>query len=205
MLLSINSQNPQQRLIQQVCQVLKEDGVIIYPTDTVYGLGCSIKSKKGVERIWQIKNRDPKKPLTLICDSERQIQEYTQGFSSSVFKIVRRILPGPYTLVFNASKMVPKILLTKQKTVGIRWPDHPIALKIVETLQVPILSCSLSGSDRLYDDPQDLHAEFRKRVDLVIDGGIIFAEHSSMIDFTDEIPSIIRKGKGSIDWLEHEE
>lgn len=202
MLLNINPENPQQRLIDQAISVLERDGIIIYPTDTVYGLGCSIFSKKGVSRIQQIKNRDPKKPMTLICSSERQIQEYTQGIPTPIFKIIRRYLPGPYTFIFSASKVVPKILLTKRKTLGCRIPDHPIALKIVESLGHPILSTSLLNSeDNLYDDPLDIHDEYEKKVDLVIDGGPIFAEYSTMVDFTQSPPEVIREGKGDTSWL----
>lgn len=205
MLLSINSQNPQQRLIDQAAVILENDGVIIYPTDTVYGLGCSIFSKKGIEKICLIKNIDPKKPLSFICSNERQIQEYTQGISNPVFKIIRRYLPGPYTFIFKASKVVPKVMMTKRKTVGIRWPDHPIALQLVETLGHPILSTSLRVSENeLYDDPYDLYDRYGKMVDVVIDGGEIYAENSTIIDFSLSSPEILRYGKGEADWFEEE-
>lgn len=205
MLLSINPENPQQRLLDQAADVLRRDGVIIYPTDTVYGLGCRLSSKRGVERIGRIKNRERHKPLTVICENERQLQQYTQGFSGPVFKMLRRYLPGPYTFIFNASKTVPKVMLTKRKHVGIRWPDHPIAVGLVEALGEPILSCSLySSEDRLFDDPEELHDQFEKHVDLVIDGGPIFAQHSSIIDFTNSPPEVTRIGKGPVEWIEEE-
>ncbi len=203
MLVSINPDNPQQRLVDQVVSVLKNDGVIIYPTDTVYGLGCDIFSKKAIERICQIKNIDRKKPMTFICSSDRQIQECTQGIPNNIFKIIRKYLPGPYTFIFSASKIVPKRMLPKRKTVGCRWPDHPIALKLVETLGNPILSTSLKTiDDKLYEDPLDIYDQYIKRVDLVVDGGIIFPENSTIVDFTQSPPVVNRHGKGEINWLD---
>ncbi|MGK5095059.1 L-threonylcarbamoyladenylate synthase [Deltaproteobacteria bacterium TL4] len=203
MLLEINPENPQQRLIDQAVSFLKNDGVIIYPTDTVYGLGCSVFSKKGMERICRIKDVDRKKPLTFICANERQIQEYTQGISNPIFKIIRREFPGPYTFIFYASREVPKMMLTKRKTIGVRYPKHPIPLSLVTTLGHPILSTSLRISEEeLYDDPLDLHEVYEKRVDAVIDGGSIFSENSTIIDFTMSPPEIVRYGKGPTDWME---
>lgn len=203
MLFSINPKNPQPRLVQQVVELLENDGVIIYPTDTVYGLGCSIYSKKAMKRLHLIKKMDPKKPLTLICSNQTQIQEYTQGIETPIFKLLRKHLPGPYTFVFRASKIVPKMMLTPRSTVGFRWPDHPITLAIVEMLGHPILSSSLRISeDQLYDDPQEIHDHFKKTVDAVVDGGSIFAEHSTIIDFSQGDPILLRQGKGNSSWLE---
>ena len=203
MLLSINPKNPQARLVQQVVELLENDGVIIYPTDTVYGLGCSIYSKKAMKRLHLIKKMDPKKPLTLICSNQTQIQEYTQGIETPIFKLVRKHLPGPYTFVFRASKIVPKMMLTPRSTVGFRWPDHPITLAIVEMLGHPILSSSLRISeDQLYDDPQEIYDHFKKRVDAVVDGGSIISEHSTIIDFSQGDPILLRQGKGNSSWLE---
>ena len=203
MLLYINPKNPQPRLVQQVVELLENDGVIIYPTDTVYGLGCSIYSKKAMKRLHLIKKMYPKKPLTLICSNQTQIQEYTQGIETPIFKLLRKHLPGPYTFVFRASKIVPKMMLTPRSTVGFRWPDHPITLAIVEMLGHPILSSSLRISeDELYDDPHEIHDHFKKRVDAVVDGGSIFAEHSTIIDFSQGDPILLRQGKGNSSWLE---
>ena len=203
MLLSINPQNPQPRLVQQVVELLENDGVIIYPTDMVYGLGCSIYSKKAMKRLHLIKKMDPKKPLTLICSNQTQIQEYTQGIETPMFKLLWKHLPGPYTFVFRASKIVQKMMLTPRSTVGFRWPDHHITLAIVEMLGHPILSSSLRISeDQLYDDPQEIHDHFKKRVDAVVDGGSIFAEHSTIIDFSQGDPILLRQGKGNSSWLE---
>ena len=203
MLLSINPINLQPRLIQRVVDVLQNDGIIIYPTDTVYGLGCSIFSKKAMKRLYQIKKMNQKKPLTFICANQTEVQEYTQGIPTHVFKLLRRKLPGPYTFVFKASKIVPKMMLTPRSTVGLRWPDHPIANEIVTTFGHPILSCSLRiSADELYEDPHELHEKYKKQVDLVVDGGIIFAENSTIIDFSHGEAEISRMGKGSVDWLD---
>ena len=203
MLLSINPINPNPLRVKKVVDVLKNDGIIIYPTDTVYGLGCSIFSKKAMKHLHLIKKMDPQKPLTLICSNQTQIQEYTQGIETPIFKLLRKHLPGPYTFVFRASKIVPKMMLTPRSTVGFRWPDHPITLAIVEMLGHPILSSSLRISeDQLYDDPHEIHDHFKKRVDAVVDGGSIFAEHSTIIDFSQGDPILLRQGKGNSSWLE---
>ena len=184
--------------------MLENDGVIIYPTDTVYGLGCSIFSKKAMKRITQIKQVNHKKPLTIICTNTSHIQEYAQGIPNDVFKMMRHLLPGPYTFIFKASRIIPKIMLTPRSTVGIRWPDHPIAQSIVETLGHPILSSSLRLSeDELYDDPSELHDHYENQVDAVVDGGVIYAENSTIIDFSEGDPEIVRRGKGAVDWLEN--
>ena len=202
MLLSINPINPQARRIQQVVDVLQNDGIIIYPTDTVYGLGCSIFSKKAMKRIYQIKKMNEKKPLTFICANQTEVQEYTQGIPTDVFKLLRRKLPGPYTFVFKASKIVPKMMLTPRSTVGLRWPDHPIANEIVSAFGHPILSSSLRiSADELYDDPNELHEKYKKQVDLIVDGGVIFAENSTIIEFSQGTAELIRMGKGSVEWL----
>ena len=205
MLIRIHPDNPQPRQVKQVTTLLENDGVIIYPTDTVYGLGCSIFSKKAMRRIAQIKKVNPnKKPLTIICTNTSHIQEYAQGIPNDVFKVMRRLLPGPYTFIFKASRIIPKIMLTPRSTVGIRWPDHPIAQSIVETLGHPILSSSLRLSeDELYDDPSELHDHYENQVDAVVDGGVIYAENSTIIDFSEGDPEIVRRGKGAVDWLEN--
>ena len=203
MLLELNPYNPQLRIVNQVVDILQNDGVIIYPTDTVYGIGCNIFSKKAMKRLCLIKKIEPKKHLTFICANQKQLQEYTQGIDTPIFKTIRRHLPGPYTFIFKASKIVPKMMLTKRNTVGLRWPDHPIPLHLVEILGNPILSSSLrSNGKELYDNANELHAQFGNQVDAVLDGGEIFAENSTIIDFSLEAPQVIREGKGKIDWFE---
>ena len=203
MLLSINTKTPEPRLVNQVVDVIKNGGIIIYPTDTVYGLGCSIYNKKAMQRLYQIKKMNLKKPLTFVCSNQTQIQEYSSGIPTHVFKFLRRKLPGPYTFVFKASKIVPKMMLTPRKTVGLRWPDYPIANRITSSLGHPILSSSLRISeDELFDNPYDIHEKYKKKVDLIVDGGSIFAENSTIIDFSNKEAKITRVGKGSIEWLD---
>ena len=199
MLLSINPKNPESRFVNRVVNVLSKGGIIIYPTDTVYGLGCSIFDKKAMKRLYQIKRMNHKKPLTFVCANQNQIQEYSQGIPTHVYKFLRRKLPGPYTFVFKASKIVPKMMLTHRKTVGLRWPVHPITNSIVSNLGHPILSSSLRISeDELFEDPNDIYEEYKKKVDLIVDGGCIFAENSTIIDFSGGKAEITRKGKGII-------
>ena len=197
MLLKIHPENPPPRLIQKAVDVLNNDGVIIYPTDTVYGLGCNILSKKAVEKLRRIRKLDAKKPLSLICSSENEIQTYSSGISNRIFKIMRKTLPGPYTFIFEASKESPKNILDKRKKIGCRFPNHLIATDLVKYLGNPMLSVSLKTSDdSLYNNPEELYEEYQNQVDLVIDGGIIFAEHSTIVDFTEHSPILLREGKG---------
>ena len=203
MFLTINPSNPEPRLINQVVDVLNNGGIIIYPTDTVYGLGCSIFNKKAMKRLYQIKKVNQKKPLTFVCSNQTEIQEYSYGIPTHVFKFLKRKLPGPYTFVFKASKIVPKMMLTPRKTVGLRWPDHPIANSIVKEFGSPILSSSLRiSADELYEDPYEIHKKYKKQVDLIVDGGFIFAENSTIIDFSKGEAEIIRMGKGTVEWIE---
>jgi len=180
MIISINRQNPQLRLIRRVVEVLGKGGVIGYPTDTIYGIGCDLFNKEAIERIYRLKKHKRNKPLSFICS-------------------VRRLLPGAYTFILEATKLVPKMVMTKQKTVGIRVPDNPICLALVGELGHPIISTSVYRPDEeLYSDPREIEERFGKSLDLVIDGGIIVAEHSSIIDLTDGIPKVIRRGKGDV-------
>ena len=203
MLLDINQDNPQQRKLDQAVECLKRDGVLIYPTDTVYGIGCNLFSKKAIQRIQRIKDMDAKKPMSFICSSMSMMQEYTQGIPNDLFKILKRLLPGPYTFILKASKEVPKIMLTKRETLGVRFPDNPIAIGLVETLGNPILSSSLRADEtQLYENAYELSDRYQKQVDMIIDGGTVFAENSTIIDFTGDSPVLVRQGKGDASWLE---
>ncbi len=198
MLIAINPKNPQKRLIQKVVEVLKGGGVIGYPTDTVYGVGCDLFHPEAIRRIHQIKKIDAKKPLSFICSDLKDISRYA-FVSNYAYKIMKRLLPGAYTFILRATKLVPKIAMTKQKTVGIRIPDNKICLALVKELGHPIISTSVYRPDEsLYNDPSEIEEQFRKQLDLVIDGGIIVSEHSSIIDLTGDLPKVIRKGKGDV-------
>jgi tRNA threonylcarbamoyl adenosine modification protein (Sua5/YciO/YrdC/YwlC family) len=198
MLLAINSDNPQMRLIRKAVEILRNGGIIVYPTDTVYGLGCDLFNKKGIETIYEIKHRSTKQPFSFICADLKDISNYAL-VSNYAYKNMRRLLPGPYTFVLEASRLVPKILLTKRKTVGIRVPDNNICLTIVRELGHPVISTSATtGEDEILSDPQEIDAQYGRTVDVVIDGGILALEKSSVVSFIDDIPEVIRTGKGDV-------
>ena len=198
MILAINSKNPQLRLVRKVIEVLEKGGVIGYPTDTVYGVGCDLFNQEAIRKIHRLKKMEGKKPLSFICSDLKDISRYAH-VSNYAYKMMKRLLPGPYTFVLTATKLVPKIAMTKQNTVGIRIPDNKICLSLVRELGHPIISTSVYKPDEgLYNDPAEIEERFAKQLDLVIDGGVIVAEHSSIIDLTDEFPQVIRKGKGDV-------
>jgi tRNA threonylcarbamoyl adenosine modification protein (Sua5/YciO/YrdC/YwlC family) len=202
MIISINPKNPQKRLIGRVVEVLERGKLIGYPTDTIYGIGCDLLNREAIEKIYRLKKHDSKKHLSFICSDLDDISQYAR-VSNYAYKTMKRLLPGPYTFVLEATKLVPKIAMTKQKTVGIRVPDNRICLGIVETLGHPIISTSVyKPSEELYSDPTEIQDRFGKQLDLVIDGGVIVAEHSSVIDLTDEEPKVLRRGKGDVSLFE---
>jgi len=196
MLIRIHPDNPQDRLIRQIVEILKQGGIIIYPTDTIYGLGCDIYQHKAIERICRIKNVQPSKAnLSFVCYDLSDLSHYARQLDTPVYRILKQHLPGPYTFILSASKEVPKILKTKKDTVGIRVPDNKIARCIVKELGNPILSATLPGEYvEDYTDPEIIHDKFGNLVDVVIDGGIGGMIPSTIIDFTSGAPEIIREG-----------
>ena len=198
MLIQLHPDNPQPRLIKQVCECLKDGGVIIYPTDTIYGLGCDINQPKAVERICKIKNIDPQKAqLSFICRDLSHLSDYTKPIDTPLYRMLKRYLPGPYTFILPASKQVPKILQSKKSTVGIRVPDNIICRHILDELGNPILSASLPGEMvEEYTDPEVINENFGDKVDFVIDGGIGSMVPSTVVDCTTDEWEIIRQGKG---------
>ncbi len=201
MLIHIHPDDPQPRLIRQVVDVLRSGGVIIYPTDTIYGLGCDIFQQKAVERICRLKQIDPAKAqLSFVCYDLSHLSTYAKQLGTPVYRKLKQYLPGPYTFVLEASRQVPRILKTKKDTVGIRVPDNEIARSIVRELGNPILSASLPGEMvEDYTDPDVMHDRFEKLVDLVIDGGIGGMTPSTIIDFTSGEAAVIREGAGAWD------
>ena len=201
MLLRINPQNPQPRLIRRVVEVLREGGVIAYPTDTVYGFGCSLYNKKGIERIYLIKRTEKNRPFSFICADLKDISLYCK-VSNYAYKTMKRLLPGPYTFILEGTKLVPKIMLTRRLTAGIRVPNNPICLAIVRELGHPIISTSamLPGGEMLYD-PAEIDSKLGNALDLVIDGGLCVSEPSSVIDLTEDRPKVLRKGKGDVSFF----
>ena len=198
MFIHIHPVNPQQRLIQQVVQTLKQGGIVIYPTDTLYGLGCDIFQHKAIERICRIKNVQPQKAnLSFVCSDLSDLSNYAKQLNTPVYRTLKQYLPGPYTFILEASKQVPKILKTKKDTVGIRVPDNTIARCIVKELGNPILSASLPGEYvEEYTDPEIINESFGHLVDMVIDGGVGGIIPSTIIDFTKDEPQLIREGAG---------
>jgi tRNA threonylcarbamoyl adenosine modification protein (Sua5/YciO/YrdC/YwlC family) len=198
MLIQIHPDNPQPRLIKQVVECLKDGGVIIYPTDTIYGLGCDIAKHKAVERICLIKNIDSSKAqLSFICSDLSHLSDYTKGIDTPLYRILKRDLPGPFTFILPASKLVPKILQTKKLTVGLRIPDNIICHTILDELGNPILSASLPGElTEEYTDPEIIYEKFENLVDIVIDGGPGGMIPSTVIDCTGNEWAIIRQGLG---------
>ena len=202
MLLEINPENPQPRLIAKVVEILEQGGVIAYPTDTTYGIGCSILNKRGIERIYAIKQRDRKKPFSFICSDLSDIARYAK-VSNYQYKVMKRLLPGPYTFVLPASGLVPGLLVTKQKTVGIRIPDNKICLSIVDRLGHPIITTSANRSgEEPIGDPAEVERELGKQLDIVVAGGVLSASVSSVISLIDDIPVVLRKGVGDVSWCE---
>ncbi len=201
MLLQIHPQNPQPRLIHQVIECLQDGGVIIYPTDTIYGLGCDIKQPKAIEKICQIKNIDPQKAqLSFICSDLSHLSEYTKSIDTPLYRMLKNYLPGPYTFILPASKQVPKILQSKKSTIGLRVPDNIICQQILSALGNPILSTSLPGEMvEDYTDPEIIYKKFENLVDFVIDGGIGGMTPSTMVDCTTDDWTILRQGLG--DWI----
>lgn len=202
MIIEIHPSDPQSRLIDKVIDILKNDGVIIYGTDTTYAFGCSIQSKRAMKRIYQIKDIDKKKPLTFICSNTQQFQQYTKGISTPIFRKIKSIMPGPYTFIFEASKMVPKTMLSPRATIGVKIPDALIATTLVEALQQPILSSSLPGDENGFQNPYDIDDEYGRRVDCIIDCGDKFISRSAVIDFSVSPTEIIRQGDADLSWID---
>ena len=198
MIIPINPKDPQRRLIRKVVEILEKGGVIGYPTDTIYGVGCNLFNPEAIRKIHRLKKLDGKKPLSFICSDLKDISQYAY-VSNYAYKMMKRLLPGAYTFILKATKLVPKIAMTKQNTVGIRIPDNKICLSLVRELGHPIISTSVNKPDEgLYNDPAEIEERFGKQLDLVIDGGVIVSEHSSIIDLTDDFPKVIRVGKGDV-------
>ena len=199
MILKIHPDNPQPRQIKTLVECLNDGGVVIYPTDTVYGLGCDIFQQKSVERICRIKGVDPQKAqLSFVCSDLSDLSKYTKSISTPIYRLLKSHIPGPFTFILSASKEVPRILKSKKNTIGLRVPDQPIAKAIIQELGHPILSSSLPGEMvEEYTDPEMIYEKFQKLVDIVVDGGIGGIKYSTIVDLTGEEPIILRQGIGN--------
>jgi tRNA threonylcarbamoyl adenosine modification protein (Sua5/YciO/YrdC/YwlC family) len=198
MLLHLHPENPQPRLVKAIAECLLDGGVIIYPTDTIYGLGCDIFQHKAIEKVCRIKHVDPAKAnLSFICSDLSDLSKYTKSISTPLYRMLKSYLPGPYTFILPASKEVPRILQSKKNTIGLRVPDNNIAHDILHELKHPILSASLPGEMvEEYTDPELMHENFGHLVDIVIDGGIGGMIPSTVVDCTKDEYEIIRQGAG---------
>ena len=202
MLIKINPLNPQARLIQKAVDILTKGGIVVYPTDTIYGIGCDILNKKAIEKIYQLKQRNKNKPFSFICSDLKNISDYAK-VSNYAYKTMRRLLPGPYTFILEGSKLVPKIMLTQRKTAGIRVPNNSICLTLVNQLGNPIITTSATKPDgTIFHDASLIHDYFGNRIDAVIDGSIVPGKPSSVISLIDDIPEVIREGMGDVTLFE---
>ncbi len=201
MLIEINPVNPQKRLINKVVDLLKKGGVIAYPTDTYYGIGCDIMNKKAIEKIYLLKQRDKNRPFSFICSGLKNISDYAK-VSNYAYKTMKRLLPGPYTFILEGSKLVPKIMLTNRKTAGIRVPNNKICLALVEELGNPIITTSAAMPDgTIFDNPSFINEYYNTRIDAVIDGGLVPSQPSSVVSLINDLPEVIRRGIGDISIL----
>jgi tRNA threonylcarbamoyl adenosine modification protein (Sua5/YciO/YrdC/YwlC family) len=203
MLLRINEENPEGRKIKQAVEILDKGGVIIYPTDTVYGLGCDINNKKAVDRICRLRGLDPSKArLSFVCRDLSQVADYTQQIDNQIFRILKKNLPGPFTFVLRSNNQVPKLFKNRKRTIGVRLPNSNICQALIDGLGRPILSASLKSDDEIleyFTDPIDIYDDFKKLVDVVIDGGIGGRTPSTVVDCTQSEPIILREGKGQLE------
>ena len=198
MLLKINSLHPQKRLIEQAVKILEQGGVIIYPTDTIYGLCCDLFNKEAIEKVEAIKGRDKNqaKHFSFICHDLSHIADFAQ-VSTPNYKILKKLLPGPFTFILPATKSVPKKIVSQKHSVGIRIPDNAVALALVKQLGRPIISTSVNPSDQpALSDPEEINEKFGKRVNLILDAGAMDGDPSTVVDLTGSEPVVLRQGKG---------
>lgn len=201
-LIKIFPENPNDRQLRTVVECLKDGGIIVYPTDTIYGIGCDIFHSRSVERICELRGIKPgKATFSFICSDLSQLSAYTRPIANSIFKMMRANLPGPFTFILDANNNVPHHIQSKRKTVGIRIPDHPVTLEIVRMLGNPIMSTSVHDDDEILEyttDPELIYEKFSNKVDIVIDSGFGGNIPSTVIDCTDDEIQIIRQGKGEL-------
>jgi len=202
MLVSIHPHNPDVRKIKQICECLERGGLIVYPTDTVYSIACDMLNSKSLSHLARLKKVKPEKAnFSIICKDLSQVAAYTAQMDNQVFKVMRKLLPGPYTFILPAGRAIPAIFSERKKTIGIRVPDNKIALAIIETFGRPIASVSLHDSDEILDystDPELIHQTMEKLVDIVVDGGAGGLEPSTVLDCTGNEIVVVREGKGQL-------
>lgn len=204
MLLKIHPENPEKRKIQQVIECLQDGGLVIYPTDTVYSLGCSLDKPRSMERVARIQGIRPEKArFSVVFSDLSHLSSFTRPLNSTVFKALKRALPGPYTFILEASNQVPKMFKAKRKHIGIRVPDNPIVRNLVDALESPLISSSVHADDEILDyltDPERIHEKYGNQVDIVIDGGMGNLDASTIVDCSNGDLELVREGKGEVFW-----
>ena len=203
MLVKIYPNNPNEKQLEEVVACLRSGGLIIYPTDTVYGLGCDIYQAKAIEKLCKLRNIKPEKAnLSFICADLSHLSDFVKPIDNAVFRVLKHVLPGPFTFILNANNKVPKLMHSNKKTVGIRVPDNEIARNIVKLLGNPIVSTSIHDDDEVVEystDPELIYEKYKDLVDMVIDGGYGELQASTVVDYTSDEPVILRQGKGDLD------
>ena len=203
MILEIDPVEPEPWLLPRAAQVLRGGGVVVMPTDTVYGMTCGITHHEAIRRIYRLKDMDPKKPLSILVGDMTMVGRYARGVSTPAFRLLKRVLPGPYTFIFEASPEVPKIMLRKRRTIGVRMPDHAITLALLEELDEPLLTTSVrTPDDHWVIEPVEVESTLDDRVDVVVDGGPLVAQPSTVVDLSGPEPILVREGKGDVEALE---
>ena len=203
MQIKVNPQKPNPKIIEQATAVLKQGGILIYPTDTIYGLGCDIYSQKAINKIYQLKKREKRKPFSIICADLKEVAKYAL-IGDYAYRLMKKLLPGPYTFVLKAKSEVPQTFLPKNKTVGIRIPASPICLALVKELGNPFITTSLNISgQKVMTSPGQLTKEMRNKVDLILDAGNLGDAPSTIIDLTTDYPVVIREGRGDLNFLKN--
>jgi tRNA threonylcarbamoyl adenosine modification protein (Sua5/YciO/YrdC/YwlC family) len=205
MLIRIDPNEPEAWLVSKAADILRRGGVGVIPTDTVYGLACSIEHQSSIKRIYKLKDLPPNKPLALLVKDMPTIGKYARNISTPAFRLMKRVLPGPYTFIFKSSPEVPKIMLRKRKTIGIRVPDNPILLALLAELESPLMTTSIrTPEDDFISDPVTIEEIYGAKVDLLVDGGPLSPDPSTVVDFSSGDPELLRAGKGDVEALEFE-
>lgn len=196
--LKIDEKSPESEKIEKIVEALKNGAIMVYPTDTIYGLGCDIFKKQAIEKIYQLKKRERKKPLSIICAGIKEVAKYAI-IQDYAYRLMKKYLPGPYTFILKAKNEMPKTFLSKNRTVGIRIPDNKVCLEIAQKLGNPIITTSLNVSgEEVMTDPKELSKELQNKIDIIIDNGPLPKEASSVIDLSGDKPIILRPGKGDL-------
>jgi len=199
LIVEIDPTDPESWLIGRAADQIRKGGVVVVPTDTVYGLACCISDSDAIRRIYDLKRMDPKKPLSILVGDMQSVGRYARGVTTPAYRVMKRVLPGPYTFIFQASAEVPKIMLRKRRTIGIRMPDDPIVQALLAELHEPLLSTSIRNTDDDFmNDPNEIETRYGSRVDLVVDAGRRLPVPSTVVDLSGDDPILLREGKGDV-------